>query len=69
MSTPNNWTENENMAVLNAIEQGITVSHVIELITAETGRSEKSIIRKLSKIGYLRGNGRTFSSKNGFTGR
>ncbi len=69
MSNPNNWTEIENSIVLNAIEQGVTVSHVVELISERTGRSEKSIIRRLGKIGYLRANGKTFSSKEGFTGR
>lgn len=69
MTNHNNWTEDENTSVLNAIEQGISVSHVIELIANDTGRSEKSITKKLIKIGYLRSNGRTFSSKNGFTGR
>lgn len=63
----NNWTEEENTLVLNAIEQGVSVSHVIQLIMNRTGRSERSITKRLMKIGYLRSNRETFSRKNGFT--
>lgn len=61
-----NWTERENEIVLDAIEQGVNVQHVIEIIREETSRSEKSVIRRLKRIGYLRSCGRSFAFKQGF---
>lgn len=62
----NNWTQQENDIVLEAIEQGINPQHVVEIVMKETKRSKKSIERRLTKMGYLRSCGRNFSSKQGF---
>ncbi len=60
------WNDEEQMCVLRAIEEGVSVKHVTEIIMEGTGRSRKSVIKKLKNIGYLRCCGRTFSSKQGF---
>ncbi len=65
----NNWTIEQNDALLNAIELGVNPEHVIEIAVRTTKRSEKSIRRRLHKIGYLRNSGRNFSGKMGFAKR
>lgn len=62
----NRWTDNEYKHVLDAIETGVSVQHVIEIIMSKTGRSKNSVEKKLKKMGYLRCCGQTFSRKQGF---
>lgn len=60
------WTIEENNALMDAIEKGGHAEAAIKIALATTNRSEKSIIRRLTKIGYLRNCGRSFSGKQGF---
>jgi len=60
------WTETEYQALLNAIEKGGSTKGVIEMATQVTNRSNESVKRKLTKIGYLRSCGQSFSVKQGF---
>lgn len=66
--TQNAWTEKENVILLNAIECGTNIEHTIEIITTQTQRSENSVRRRLTKVGYLRKSGQKITQKKGFVG-
>lgn len=63
------WTIDENDVLMDAIEQGGYAEAVIKIALTTTNRSEKSIIRRLTKIGYLRNCGRSFTGKQGFVSK
>lgn len=60
------WTEEQYLALLSAIEKGGSAQGVIDMATDTTSRSPKSVVRKLKKIGYLRNSGQSFLTKQGF---
>lgn len=64
----NNWSEKENNILLNAIETGTSVKHVIEIVVTQTTRSESSVRRRLTKVGFIRKSGQLVSQKRGFVG-
>ncbi len=61
-----NWTKKENDILLDAIDEGVTPQHVVEIVVSKTSRSEKSVVKRLRNVGYLRACGRCFRSKQGF---
>lgn len=43
------WTEEQYLALLSAIEKGGSTQGVIDMATDTTSRSPKSVVRKLKK--------------------
>ena len=62
------WSQEEYDVLLLAIEKGGTSSGVIDFAQEKTGRSRKSIERKLMKIGFLNSFGVSNKIKSGFVG-
>ena len=63
------WSEEEYQILHEAIEKGGIANLVIKLASEKLERSPNSIKRKLTKIGFLRSCGNSFSSKQGFVRR
>ena len=49
------WTADESACVLNAIERVSNTEALIRQIMDRTGRSHRSVKRRLVRIGHLRG--------------
>lgn len=60
------WTVKENEILLDAIEKGVSVVDIINQVKGKTSRSEKAILKKLVKVGYLRRCGNPYRTKQGF---
>lgn len=58
------WNSSEQQCLLDSLEVGINVAHVVDLVVKGTNRAPSAVLRKLEKIGYL-SQGRTFKSKLG----
>ncbi|MDN2484022.1 hypothetical protein [Vibrio agarivorans] len=58
------WDSSEQQHLLDSLETGISVAHVVDLVVKGTNRAPSAVLRKLEKIGYL-SQGRTFKSKLG----
>jgi len=63
------WSEEEYQILHEAIEKGGIANLVIKLASEKLERSPSSIKRKLTKIGFLRSCGNSFSGKQGFVRR
>ena len=64
-TNPGPWTESENTILLDAIERYRLEKLIINIVSEQTGRSQKSIKRRLIKIGFLNRFGRPFSKAYG----
>ncbi|MDP2566392.1 hypothetical protein Q8W34_17230 [Pseudoalteromonas marina] len=64
----NGWTAEENEILMQSIENNYSISEIIKQTSEKIKRSEKSIERRLIKIGYMSKSKQNFSRKKGFVG-
>lgn len=59
------WTSEQQAALLDLMSKHGSLSILIHEAAKVTGRSEKSVLRRLQKIGFMNRHGTTFKAKAG----